>query len=86
MNQPRVVHLKKEPYDVRIDRSSIWGNPFKVGVDGTREEVIQLYKEDLLNNKYLMSRIGELKGKTLGCWCAPAPCHGDVLLELANEN
>ena len=27
----------------------------------------------------------ELRGKTLGCWCAPKPCHGDVLLEIANE-
>ena len=27
----------------------------------------------------------ELKGKTLGCFCAPKACHGDILLALANE-
>jgi uncharacterized protein DUF4326 len=64
-----------------------WGNPFVVGKDGSREEVIAKHKAWLLSpeNKELMSQIHELKGKVLGCWCAPLPCHGDMLAELANS-
>ena len=81
----RVVHCKKAKFDVYIGRPSIWGNPFVIGKDGTREEVIELYREYVLGNKFLMARIGDLKGKVLGCWCAPLSCHGDVLVELANR-
>lgn len=55
-----------------------------------RDEAIRRYKKDLLNNKELMNRLGELKGKTLGCWCKTndndVPCHGDVLVELYKNN
>lgn len=77
----RVVHCKKEPYDVYIGRPSKWGNPYKIGPDGTREEVIQKYEQYLLRNNELLSSISELRGKVLGCWCAPNKCHGDVLVE-----
>lgn len=80
-----VVHCKRQPYDVYIGRPSIWGNPFVIGKDGTRAEVIEKYREYVLSNKYLMARIGDLKGKTLGCWCAPLACHGDVLVQLSNR-
>jgi hypothetical protein len=81
----RVVHLKKEAYDVRIDRQTVWGNPFVIGKDGTRKQVIEKYREWLLDDP-VMVRVAKLKlkGKVLGCWCAPKPCHGDVLLEIAN--
>lgn len=79
-----VVHCKKEPYDIYIGRPSKWGNPFVIGKDGTREEVIDKYKEWLLKQDDLMKDIKSLKGKILGCWCAPQSCHGDVLAELAN--
>lgn len=79
-----VVHLKRERYDVRIDRNSKWGNPFFIGADGTREEVIAKYEKYLLGNPELLSQIGELRGKVLGCWCAPKACHGDVLVRIAN--
>jgi hypothetical protein len=81
-----VVHCKKEKYDAYIGRGSIWGNPFRIGEDGNREEVIQLYMDYLLRKPELIMRIGELKGKILGCWCDPLPCHGDVLSALANRN
>jgi hypothetical protein len=70
---------------IYIGRPSKWGNPFVVGRNGTREEVIEKYRLYLLNNKELMARIEELRGKNLICWCTPLPCHGDVLLELANR-
>lgn len=58
---------------------------FVVRKDGTREEVIAKHKAWLSENKELMSHIHELKGKVLGCWCAPLPCHGETLAELANK-
>lgn len=81
----KVVHCKKEKYDVYIGRPSKWGNPFTIGKDGTRSEVISKYETFLLNNVELLSSIKELKGKDLGCWCSPRSCHGDILLRLANE-
>lgn len=80
---PKVVHCKREPYDVYIGRPSKWGNPFEIGRHGTRDEVIAKYREWLLSGD-LVHEVTELRGKTLGCWCAPNACHGDVLVELAN--
>jgi hypothetical protein len=80
----RVVHCKREAYDVYIGRPSKWGNPFTIGKDGTREQVIAKYREWLKSQPALMAALPELRGKILGCWCAPHPCHGDVLAELAN--
>ncbi len=81
-----VVHCKKQPYDVYIGRPSKWGNPFEIGKDGDRFEVIKKYRKWLLNNPELMNSLPELKGKTLGCWCSPQACHGDVLEEFANAS
>lgn len=79
-----VVNLKEDHYDVRIDRKTKWGNPFVVGKDGTREEVIRQYADWVVEQKHLMDALHELKGKRLGCWCHPAPCHGQVLARLAD--
>jgi hypothetical protein len=85
-SKTRIVHCKKEPFDVYIGRPSMWGNPFKIGIDGSRQEVIQKYKEMIIVNAELIKQIPlELKGKTLGCWCKPYPCHGDVLAELTDK-
>jgi hypothetical protein len=82
----RVVHCKREPYDVYIGRGSIWGNPFVIGKHGTREEVIAKYRKRLEENEPLRLKVEILlRGKSLGCWCAPKACHGDVLLEIANK-
>ena len=81
----KVVHCKKEKYDVYIGRPSKWGNPFEIGKDGTRKEVIEKYRKYVLSNKELMNSLHELEGKTLGCWCKPLACHGDVLLELIEK-
>lgn len=63
----------------------MWGNPFKCGVDGTREEVITKHREWVVTQPHLIARLRELKGKRLGCWCKPEACHGDVLVELADS-
>ena len=80
-----VVHCKRKPYDVYIGRPSKWGNPFQIGRDGTRKEVIEKYREYLANSPELMASLSELKGKILGCWCKPNACHGDVLVEMAEK-
>ena len=77
-----VVHCKRDKYDVYIGRPSKWGNPFAIGRDGNRDEVIRKYREYIMNNKELLGMLDELKDKTLGCWCSPKSCHGDVLVEL----
>ena len=79
-----VVHCKRSPYDIYIGRPGIWGNPYVIGRDGIREEAIAKYRRYLEGSPELMARLPELSGKILGCWCAPQPCHGDVLAELAN--
>ena len=82
----KVVHCKHEPYDVYIGRPSEWGNPFIIGKDGSREEVIEKYRDYIMSYQDIILRVGlELKDKTLGCWCHPKACHGDILAEIANS-
>lgn len=73
---------------IYVGRPTKWGNPFRVGRDGSRDEVIQKYRMylKLPAHKHLQAdaRV-ELRGKDLVCWCAPLACHADVLLELANQ-
>lgn len=85
MNKTKVVNLKYEKFDVFIGRPSKWGNPFYIGKNATREEVIEKYRNYILNNKELLNDIEELRGKTLGCYCKPKKCHGDILVELIDE-
>jgi hypothetical protein len=81
----RVVHCKREAHDVYIGRPGKWGNPFVIGRDGTRGQVIAKYRQWLVSQAALVAALPELKGKTLGCWCAPNACHGDVLAEMADK-
>lgn len=78
-----VVNKFKEDYDVDIMRPSLWGNPYKIGPDGTREEVIQKFRERTKKLPHLIKLAKEkLAGKRLGCCCKPLLCHGDVWIEL----
>lgn len=72
-------------HGVYVGRPSIWGNPFVIGKDGTREEVVAKYETYLLSDPGLMSALWILKGRNLVCWCAPLPCHADILLKYANR-
>ena len=74
-----------DPNGVFIGRPSKWGNPFRIGKDGTREEVIAKYREWIVKQPDLMRALPELKGRTLICYCKPLPCHGDVLAELCDK-
>lgn len=82
----KVVHCKREQYDVYIGRPTKWGNPFLIGKDGDREEVVRKYREWLLTQPQLIEDArNELRGKVLACWCSPQACHGDVLSEFADS-
>lgn len=88
-----VIHVSEmKPGDIYIGRYNRHfnlpqhqlANPFKIGSDGTREEVIKKYEDYLLDHPELMFRyIPELKGHRLACWCHPLACHGDLLAEWA---
>ena len=87
---PKVLNKRTDkipPDAIYVGRPNKWGNPFLVGPDGTREEVIEKYRH-YINNQCAANQakydLSELRGKDLLCWCAPLPCHADILLELAN--
>lgn len=84
LNKTRIPSLTCD--EVYIGRPSKWGNPFIIGKDGTRAEVIEKYEHYIRKNKKLMEDLWELKGKNLVCFCAPLACHGDILLRLANKD
>jgi hypothetical protein len=76
------------PNTVKVDRSTRWGNPFKVLRPGNRISVAySIARFFLWLTEDAKRTIREhLRGKNLGCWCdLDAPCHADVLLEIANE-
>jgi hypothetical protein len=82
-----VVNLRTASCDVYIGRPSRWGNPFRIGPDGNREQVIEKFREFCRKNPELVGRAKkELRGKRLGCWCKPLACHGDVWVELVEES
>lgn len=62
---------------VWIDRRSPWGNPFRIGVHGTRDEVCDLYEQKRLPTL----DVEPLRGKSLICWCAPKRCHGHSIFK-----
>lgn len=88
-----VVHCRRSHYDVLIDRTTKWGNPFTHVRDrptlasflvATRDEAILAYEAWLATQAHLMDALYELRDKVLGCWCRPLACHGDVLIRMAN--
>jgi hypothetical protein len=86
---PLKVWNKRRGYPrhaVYVGRPSPFGNPFVIGVDGDRDEVVMKYAEMLSEDEELSSRVrSELRGKDLVCWCTPLRCHAEILLKVANE-
>ena len=81
-----VAWAKDRGLFTRIDRASEWGNPFEVGKDGNREAVVENYDLYYLPHKpSLLAKLDELRGKALGCWCAPKSCHGNVLVKAVHS-
>ncbi|MGI5380813.1 DUF4326 domain-containing protein [Streptomyces sp. CA-251387] len=61
-------------------------SPFRHGPDGTREEVLAKYRAYLLERTDLLALLPGLRGRRLGCWCLPQPCHAEVIAELADSD
>jgi hypothetical protein len=68
---------------VYIGRPGPWGNPFVIGEHGDRAAVIDRYRAWLMEQPDMIERMrSELTGKDLVCWCAPLPCHGNIIMGL----
>ena len=99
IRKTRVINIKtKEPYDVYCGRESLYYglkeslfcNPFKIGQDGDRDEVLEKFKN------YFYKRLGEddrfnyelwkLKGRVLACWCVPEKCHCQIIADFLDKN
>jgi hypothetical protein len=88
MSGPRILNARQvgrsRPGAVYVGRPSPFGNPFEIGRDGTRDEVIAKHIEWLRERPEMVERARrELAGQDLICWCAPARCHAEVLRDLA---
>ena len=80
---------------VVVSRPSKYGNPFIVGVHGSAQECVNLFRESIRGPDGMLTVATgtepafakELRGKNLACWCAlDQPCHADILLEFANNH
>lgn len=89
----RMVNGERPEFDVYIGRAngragfkkSKWANPFPVKqFGGNHRLAVEAYRDWIETQHDLLAAIPELVGKRLGCWCAPEPCHGDVLARYAN--
>jgi hypothetical protein len=70
---------------VPVSRGTPWGNPFEIGKDGSREEVIDKYRKyfhkKIKNSRQFKNDTLKLLGMDLVCWCAPLPCHAKVIID-----
>lgn len=93
-NKTKVVHFKKDLYDIYIGRlpagkTNKWSYPkelrdsFPVGTP--RKQIIEAYRDYVESKPDLVSQLHEIKDKVLGCWCKPKSCHGDILVELISK-
>lgn len=95
MKATTVVHNRRDDFDVYIGRevaehglaASKWGNPFVMAdeSDIERDRALAAYRDWVVQQPELMGSLEELRGKRLGCWCAPKRCHGNVLVELLDS-
>lgn len=77
-----VVNVHYKSCTIFIGRGTRFGNNYRLGLDGTREEVIAKHKKDFYKNPELQEAVwNELKGEILGCFCKPLACHGDTYVE-----
>lgn len=92
----KVVNLRKEKYTMYIGRGSIFGNPFRIGIDGTREDVIIKYEQRIrkwMDNRAFFKHTAPLghaiwtlpEDAILGCYCKPKACHGDIIVKIWEE-
>ena len=85
----RTKGWRKPEGAIVVSRPSRWGNPYRVGIDGSREDCVLFFRmwlEETREGRTLaVLALDELRGHDLACWCRIGqPCHADVLLEVAN--
>lgn len=89
MIKTTIVNKYKRKYQVYIGRPSIYGNPFEITEERSREESVALYKIYFYNrissDEDFKNKVLTLRGKVLGCFCKPKICHGDVICEYLNN-
>lgn len=86
VSEMRVVHCKRKEYTHYIGRPSTLGNPFVIGKDGSRGDVVTKFERWARHSSEVMETIERLPpDAVLGCWCAPKRCHGDVIVKLWKE-
>jgi hypothetical protein len=81
----RVVNIRVEPCDILMMRPSEWGNPYIIGRDGTRAEVIAKHDAWFQMQTWLLAKLPKLVGLRLGCCCHPLPCHVDNIIRKMKE-
>ena len=80
-----------EEYQIRIDRKTRWGNPFKLTIDTPQNRRLVLHRhygwlqEQIRTGQIAIEELAALAGKTLGCWCCPNDCHGHILAYAAQQ-
>lgn len=89
--RPRVLNRRVDgipPGAVYVGRPSPWGNPFEFpsSLCPTREDAIERFRYHMTEGQGSLLDLRPLRGKDLVCWCAPLPCHADILLEMANAS
>ena len=90
LQETTVVNMRTAKYDVAVDRSSPFGNPFHLGKDGDRAAVLAKYREyfheRIEKDPEFRRKVLTLRGLKLGCWCAPLLCHGMIIAEWLEAN
>jgi hypothetical protein len=102
MSTTRVVNIRSEDCDVFIGRGpggmvakvpgthGYFGNPFALRRESERELVLEQYRayfdHRVSMDPTFVEELKKLKGKRLGCFCAPALCHGSVIVEWVEKN
>lgn len=82
----RDVGKRTTDSQIYVGRRTKWGNPYKIGEAGTRDQVVELFRKYAYEILAMEPEFFEpLRGKDLVCWCAPEKCHADILIELANR-
>src|SRR3954469_13733415 len=91
-NLQAASHATNDLAAVTVARPSKWGNPFRIGKDGSQAECVARFRDFAAQKartdpKWLTALTAELGGKNLACWCrSGTPCHADMLLALANQS
>jgi Domain of unknown function (DUF4326) len=90
MAQATLVNIRTcKTFDVSIMRPGPFGNPYRLGSDGDRAEVIRKFRYDFYARLKIdpawKAKVDSLHGKVLACCCTPLPCHGDIYLEYLNS-